>query len=41
VLRQTIIREELDNIVKDFIPLSKEYSTAPAAHKSLEQIVDI
>jgi hypothetical protein len=41
VLRQPIIRAELDQIVKDFIPLTKEYSTAPSAHKLLEQIVDI
>jgi len=41
VLRQPIIRAELDNIIKDFIPLTKEYSTAPSAHNLLEQIVDI
>jgi hypothetical protein len=41
VLGQPIIREELDNIIKDFIPLTKEFTTAPSAHKLLEQIVDI
>jgi hypothetical protein len=41
VLRQPIIREELENIVKDFIPLTNEYSTASTTHKLLEQIVDI
>jgi hypothetical protein len=41
VLRQFIIRAELDTIIKDFIHLTKEYSAAPSAHKLLEQIVDI
>jgi hypothetical protein len=41
VLRQPIIRAELDKIIKDFIPITKEYSTAPSAHKLLEQVVDI
>ncbi len=41
MLHQPIIRAELDNIIKDFITLTKEYSTASSAHKLLEQIVDI
>jgi vacuolar-type H+-ATPase catalytic subunit A/Vma1 len=41
VLRQPIIREELDKILNDFIPLTKNYSTAYSAHKILEQIVEI
>jgi hypothetical protein len=41
VLGQPIIRAELDSIIKDFIPYTYEYSTAPIAHKLLEQIVDI
>ena len=41
MLSLPIIREELDNIIKDFTPLTYEYSTAPSTHKLLEQIVDI
>jgi hypothetical protein len=41
VLRQPIIRAELDNILKDFIPLTFNFSTAPGAHRVLEQIVEI
>jgi hypothetical protein len=40
-LRQPIVRAELDNILNDFIPLTKKYSTAHSAHKLLEQIVEI
>ncbi len=41
MLRLPIIREEVDNIIKDFTPLTYEYSTASSTHKLLEQIVDI
>ena len=41
VLRQPILRAELDNILNDLKPLTYEYSTANSAHKILEQIVDI
>ena len=40
-MRQPILREEVDSIFNDFIPLTKNYSTAHSAHKLLEQIVDI
>jgi hypothetical protein len=40
-LRKPIIRAELDNILSDFIPLIKKYSTADSTHKLLEQIVEI
>jgi hypothetical protein len=41
VLRQPIVRSELDRIMNDFIPLTYVYSTAVSAHKVLEQIVEI
>ncbi len=41
MLRLPIIREELDNIIKELTLLTYEYSTAPSTHKLLEQIVDI
>ena len=41
VLRQPIVRAELDNILNDLKPLTYEYSTANSTHKILEQIVDI
>ena len=41
MLRQPIIRAELDSILKDLIPLTYDYSTALNAHKVLEQIVEI
>jgi hypothetical protein len=40
-LRQPIVRAELDNILNDFIPLTKKYSTANSVHMLLEQIVEI
>ena len=39
VLRQPIVRAELERIVSDFIPLTFNYATAVTAHKVLEQIV--
>ncbi len=41
VMRQQIVRIELERIVKDFIPLTFNYATAVTAHKVLEQIVEI
>jgi hypothetical protein len=41
VLRQPLIRAELEKIMNDLIPLTYEYSTAGSAHKVLEQIVEI
>ncbi len=41
MLRQPIIRAELDSILKDLISLTYDYSTALNAHKVLEQIVEI
>ena len=41
VLRQPIVRAELERIVKDFIPLTFNYFTAITAHKVLEHIVVI
>jgi hypothetical protein len=41
VLRQPIVRAELDNILNDFIPLTYKYSTALSTHKLLEQIVEV
>ena len=41
MLRQPIVRAELDNILNDFIPLTYKYSTALSTHKLLEQIVEI
>jgi hypothetical protein len=41
VLRQSIVRAELDNILNDFIPLTFDFSTAPSAHQVLEQIIEI
>ena len=41
MLRYSIIRAELDNIVKDFIPQTFTYPTAINAHKVLEKIVEI
>jgi hypothetical protein len=40
-LRQPIVRAELDNILNDFIPLTKKYSTANSVHMLLEQIVEV
>ena len=41
VLRQPIVKAELEKIVEDFIPLTFNYATAVTAHKVLEQIVEI
>ena len=41
MLRQSIVRAELDNILNDFIPLTFDFSTAPSAHQVLEQIIEI
>jgi len=41
VLRQPIIRAELDNILNDFTPLTFDLSTADSAHKIMKQIVEI
>ncbi len=41
MLRQPIVRAELERIVTDFIPLTFNYTTAVTAHKVLEQIVVI
>ena len=41
MLRQPIVRAELERIVSDFIPLTFSYATAVNAHKVLEQIVVI
>jgi hypothetical protein len=41
VLRQPIVRAELTNILNDLVPLTFDFSTAPSAHKVLEQIVEI
>ncbi len=41
VLRHPIVRAELDNILKDFMPLTFDYPTASGAHRLLEQIVEI
>ena len=36
ILRYPIVRNELDNILNDMIPLTKDYSTAVVVHKILE-----
>jgi serine/threonine protein kinase len=41
VLRYPIIRRELDNILKDLVPLTYNYSTAMSAHSVLEQVIEI
>jgi serine/threonine protein kinase len=41
VLRFPLVREELDNILNDFLPLTYDYSTATSAHLILEQVVEI
>ena len=40
VLRYPIVRAELDNILKDFIPLTFNYPTAMSAHRVIEQIIE-
>ena len=41
VLKQPIVRAELDNMLNDLKPLTYKYITAKSTHKILEQIVDI
>ena len=41
MLRQPIVRAELNNILNDLIPLTFDFSTAASAHKVLEEIVEI
>ncbi len=41
VLKQPIVRAELDNMLNDLKPLTYKYITANSTHKILEQIVDI
>jgi hypothetical protein len=40
-MRKPIVRRELDKIIEDFIPLTKDYNTAGDAHEVLKQIVNI
>ena len=41
MLRHPLVRAELDNILKDFIPLTYNYKTALSTHPVLEQVVEI
>ena len=41
VLRYPIVRAELDNILKDLLPLTYDYPTAMSAHLVLEQVIEI
>ena len=41
LLRYPIVRAELDNILKDLIPLTYEYPTALSTHLVLEQVIEI
>jgi serine/threonine protein kinase len=41
VLRYPLVRAELDNILKDLVPLTYNYSTATTAHLVLEQVIEI
>jgi serine/threonine protein kinase len=41
VLRYPLVRKELDNILKDLLPLIYDYSTAMSAHLVLEQVIEI
>ncbi len=41
VLRYPIIREEFNNILKDFVPLTYDYPTAMSAHLVLEQVIEM
>ena len=41
VLRHPLVRAELDNILKDFIPLTYIYQTALSTHLVIEQVVEI
>jgi hypothetical protein len=40
-LRYPIVRAELDNILKDFLPLAYTYPTAMSCHLVLEQLIMI
>jgi hypothetical protein len=40
-LRYPIVRAELDNILKDLIPLTYDYPTALSTHLVLEQVIEI
>ncbi len=40
-MRYPIVRAELENILKDLIPLTFEYSTAISAHPVLEQVIEM
>jgi serine/threonine protein kinase len=41
ILRYPPVRAELDNILKDLVPLTYNYSTAMRAHMVLEQVIEI
>ncbi len=41
VLRYPIVRTELNNILRDFLPLTYKYPTATSAHLMLEQVLEI
>ncbi len=41
ILRYPIVRAELDNILKDLLPLTYNYPTAMSAHLVLEQVIEI
>ncbi len=41
VLRYPIVREELNNILKDLVPLTYDNPTAMSAHLVLEQVIEI
>ena len=40
-MRYPIVRTELGNILKDFVPLTFNYPTAMSAHLVLEQVIEI
>jgi len=41
VLREPIVRAELNKIMNDFIELTKSYETSEQAHMFLETVVEI
>jgi hypothetical protein len=41
MLRYPLVRAELDNILKDLVPLTYDFSTAMSAHLMLEQVIEI
>jgi serine/threonine protein kinase len=41
VIRYPLVRAELDNILKDLLPLTYNYSTAISSHMVLEQVIEI